>query len=290
MDSESEPELPLEPIPAVNWPAVRKRAYVLVTKPKLPAWAVIALLVLQQIPDWKSRYDFWLAAAKSLGGAPAMIASIIGSPYFGLIAGVMAGAYIVLIGEPKTKTQRHHWWPYIGWSIFGILLTVMVVAGIVGYVEIYIKQEVGSRDEAIQRQSAARPVFWHLTDFEKTSLGYALDQVPEDKRFPVQIRCLPDAGSRTHVKDLAKVFIDHQWKITANCLFSNVRPDLVGLYLVVAKKFGVNQTWLLGMHLSYLFSGNHPCDFSLIHCKASYSVSNPKIVSTSPPRQSTLTE
>jgi hypothetical protein len=237
MDSESEPELPLEPTPAINWPAVRKRAYVLVTKPKLPAWAVIALLVLQQIPDWKSRYDFWLAAAKSLGGAPAMIASVVGSVYFDPIVGILAAAYIVLIGEPKKRTQRHHWWPYIGWSIFGVLLTVLVVTEIVGYVEIYIKREVSGRDQAIQKQSAVRPVFWHLTDFEKMTLGYALDQVPEKERFPIQVRCLPDAGSRTYVEDLAKVFIDHQWKFTANCFFSNVRPDLVGLYLVVAKKF-----------------------------------------------------
>jgi hypothetical protein len=238
MDSESEPELPLEPTPAINWPAVRRRAYALVTAPKIPAWAVIALIVLREIPDWKSRYDFWLTAAKSLGGAPGMIASIIGSAYFGPTAGVIAAAYIIFIGEPKKNTQRHHWWPYIGWSVFGALVTVMVVTGIVGYVEIYIKQEVSNRDEAIQKQSAVRPVFWHLTDFEKASLAYALDQVPPDKRFPFQIRCLPDAGSRTYVEDLAKVFIDHQWKLTANCLFSNVRPDLVGLYIVVANKFG----------------------------------------------------
>src|SRR5713226_3466899 len=35
---------------------------------------------------------------------------------------------------------------------------------------------------------------------------------------------------------------------------------------------------------------NHPCDFSLIHVSASASFSNPKIVSTSPPRHMTLTE
>jgi hypothetical protein len=79
-------------------------------------------------------------------------------------------------------------------------------------------------------------VFWHLTDFEKTSLGFALDQVAEENRFELQIRCLPDAGSRTFVEDFAKVATDHKWKISANCLFSNVRPDLVGLYIGVAKK------------------------------------------------------
>jgi hypothetical protein len=70
MDTESEPELPLEPTPAINWAAVRKRAYVLITAPKIPAWAVIILLIVREIPDWKSRFDFWLAAARSLGGFP----------------------------------------------------------------------------------------------------------------------------------------------------------------------------------------------------------------------------
>jgi hypothetical protein len=237
MDGNEEPELPLEPAPAINWRALRRRAYLLVTAPKIPAWLVIVLLILKEVPDWKSRYDFWIAAAKSLGGIPGMIASVIGSGYFTPLAAIAAAAYIVLIGEPKKGVQRHHWWPYIGWSVFGTLVTVMVVTGIIGYVEIYIKEEVGKRDEIIQKQSVARPVFWHLTDFEKTSLGFALDQVPDEKRFQIQIRCLPDAGSRTFVEDFAKVLIDHKWKISANCLFSDVRPDLVGMYLGVAKKY-----------------------------------------------------
>jgi hypothetical protein len=33
-----------------------------------------------------------------------------------------------------------------------------------------------------------------------------------------------------------KVFIDHKWKITANCLFNNVRPDLVGVFVVVSNE------------------------------------------------------
>jgi hypothetical protein len=198
---------------------------------------VILLLVFKEIPDWKSRYDFWLSAAKSLGGIPGTVASIVASAYFAPIVGFVAAAYIILVGEPKKGVQRHHWWPYLGWSVFGLLLTIIVATGIVGYVEIYIKQQVSERDHEIQRHSAVRPVFWHLTDFEKISLGYALDHVPEDKRFAVQVRCLPDAGSRTYVEDLAKVFLDHQWKITANCLFSNVRPDLVGLFIGIAKKY-----------------------------------------------------
>jgi hypothetical protein len=68
MARDEEPELPLEPTPAINWSALRKRAYLLVTAPKLPAWAVILLLVVKEVPGWRSRFEFWLAAAKSLGG------------------------------------------------------------------------------------------------------------------------------------------------------------------------------------------------------------------------------
>ncbi|SRR5216683_2870424 len=236
MDSSEEPELPLKPTPAINWQALRRRGYLLVSKPKIPAWLVIIILVVKEIPDWKSRYDFWLTAAMSLGGVPGTIASVVASGYFAPIVGLAAAAYIVLVGEPKKGVQRHHWWPYIGWSVFGLMLTVMVVTGIVGYVEIYIKDEVGKRDETIQRQSSVHPVFWHLTDFQKTSLGFALDQIPEEKRFDIQIRCMPDSGSRTFAEDFAKVVVDHKWKIVANCLFSDIRPDLVGLYLGIAKK------------------------------------------------------
>jgi hypothetical protein len=236
MDSKEEPELPLEPAPAINWPGVRKRAYLLLTKPKIPAWAVIVILLLKEIPGWKSRFEFWVEAVKSLGGVPSLIASVIASNYFAPIAGIIAAAYIVLVGEPKKGVQRHYWWPYVGWSVFGILFTAIVVTGIVGYVEIYIKEEVGKRDTAIQQQAAVRPLFWHLTDFERAVLGFELAQLPEEKRFEIKIRCLPDASSRTFVEDIGTVIQDKNWKVSANCLFSNIRADFVGLSIGVAKK------------------------------------------------------
>jgi hypothetical protein len=236
MDNSGEPELPLEPTPAINWVAIRKRACVLVTAPKIPAWAAIALLVIREIPDWKSRYDFWLAAAKSLGGLPAMIAALISSPFFGPTVGLFAAAYIVLIGEPKNNTQRHHWWPYLGWTVFGLLATAIIVTGITGYVEIYIKEEVGKRDVALQNQASVHPILWHMTDEQRTKLGAALDEIPKDKRFPILIRCMSDSGSRTFAEYFAKIVSDHDWKFSGNCLFSDVRPDLIGVVLGVAKK------------------------------------------------------
>lgn len=80
-----------------------------------------------------------------------------------------------------------------------------------------------------------RPVYWRLTDAEKTRLGFELEKIPESDRFEVKIMCLPDAGSRTFVTDIAKVITDHHWKISVNCLFNRVRPDLTGFWFSVSK-------------------------------------------------------
>jgi hypothetical protein len=87
-----------------------------------------------------------------------------------------------------------------------------------------------------QKQALKAPMFWHLTDWEKYSLGYALDKVKDEDRFQINVKCLPDANPRTFVEDIGQVFLDHKWKVAANCLFSDARPDLVGLFVSVSKE------------------------------------------------------
>ena len=132
--------------------------------------------------------------------------------------------------------QRHHALRYIGWSVFLICLTTIVVTTGYGAIEFYIQQQVSKRDAEIQHQSAVRPVFWHLTDIEKTLLAHVISQIPAEQRFHIEIQCLPDAGSRSFVEDFAGVFVANDWKdIRANCLFSKVRPDLTGMYIGLSK-------------------------------------------------------
>ncbi len=212
------------------------------TKPvKLPGWAALLLVIIQIVPDWKSRIDFWLDVAERTGGYVAVAAGIFLSPYFtpGLLLGGLL--WIVFAGEAPRGVQRHHWLRYVGWSVFLICFTALVLTAGYGAIEIRIEQEVSKRDADLQKQAAIRPVYWHPTDFEKSSLAFALDQVPADQRFEIKILCLPDAGSRTFVEDLAKVFLDHQWKVTSNCLFNKLRPSLTGLAVaaspsLIAKK------------------------------------------------------
>ena len=224
--------MPSAPLPSKTW---RQRINSVFTEPvKLPGWAVVILVIVEGVPDWKHRLEFWLDVAKGTGGGIAMAATVIASPYFTpalLAAGLL---WIAFAGEAPKGVQRHHWLRYVGWSVFLICFTTIAVTVGFGAIEIYIKQEVGKRDDEIQKQAAIRPVFWHLTDWEKAALEFELNKLNSSQRFEIKIKCLPDAGSRTFVEDLAKVFVDNDWKITANCFFSDLRPDLVGLYVGVS--------------------------------------------------------
>jgi hypothetical protein len=228
--SDEEPTLPLELPIKVHKRTWRQRIKAVFTEPvKLPGWAAVAFVALQVIPDWKSRFDFWVDVAKQTGGYLAVAATVIASPYFTpslLTAGL---AWILFAGEAPRGVQRHHWMRYVGWSVFLVCFTTIVVTAGYGAIEFYIKEQVSTRDTEIQRQSAVRPVFWHLTDAQKTALGIALDKIPEGERFSISILCLPDAGSRTFTSEFAKVLKDHEWKFQPNCLFNDLRPDFTGI-------------------------------------------------------------
>ncbi len=215
----------------------RQRVAALFTQPvKLPGWAAAILAVIIFVPDWHSRIEFWLSVAKATGGYVGLIAAAITSPYFSPSLFVAGLLWILLVGEPTKGVQRRHWLRYVGWSVFIVCLTTVVITAGYGAIEFYIQREVSARDSALQQNAAVRPVFWHMTEVEKTALGIELDKIPEPDRFEVKVKCLPDAGSRTFVEDVAKVFIDHNWKITANCFFSDLRPDITGLYVAVPKE------------------------------------------------------
>jgi hypothetical protein len=214
----------------------RQRVRALFTQPiKLPGWAAAILAVIIFIPDWHSRIEFWLAVAKATTGYFGLIAAAIASPYFSLTLFVGGLLWVLLIGEPAKGVRRRHWLRYVGWSVFLICLTTVVATAGYGAIEFYIQQQVSARDREIQNRTASRPVYWHLTDAQRTALAFELDKVPEEKRFEVKIKCLPDAGSRTMVDDIGKVLIDHKWKVSANCLFSNIRADLTGFGVSVPK-------------------------------------------------------
>ena len=229
----SEPELPgLPPPPVPPW---WRRPLRLATRPKLPGWAVLLLLALREIPDWKGRIDFWLDTVKEAGGYAGSAATVINSPYFSLGLAGIGVLWLAFAGEPQRGVQRHPWLPYFGWTFVGLIFGAIALTAGWGAMQVSIQREVGKTDEKIQKDALSYPIFWHLTEYNRNALGLALDQIPADKRFDINVKCLPDSISRTFVEDLGKVIEDHHWTIKANCFFSDVRPDLLGMYIGVRK-------------------------------------------------------
>jgi hypothetical protein len=238
-----EPELPgIPPPPEPQKPSWYKHLWTrLFGWWKWPGWAGFLYLIFTEIPDWRHRIDFWLNAAEMMGGYLGTAAAFIGSSYFrwSLFSGAIV--YLVFVGEPQRGVQRHQWLPYIGWAVFGVCITAFVITAGRGAITIYIQEQVNSVDQALQQKAATRPLFWHLTDYNKNTLGFALDQTPKDKRFEVLIQCLPDATSRTYVEDLAQAFLAHQWSVKANCLFSQLKPDFLGVEIAVSARLAGRQ-------------------------------------------------
>jgi hypothetical protein len=97
-----EPELP----GALDTPSSCKlsaidRIQSLFTRRKLPGWVLVIWVVFQGVPDWKSRIDFWLDAAKAAGGYTSEAASVIGSPYFSVAMAVVGLLWLTFAGGPK---------------------------------------------------------------------------------------------------------------------------------------------------------------------------------------------
>jgi hypothetical protein len=126
-------------------PGLLSRARALLTGRKLPGWAIVLLAIVTWVPDWASRIKFWLEVVQSMGDWFGIIATIINSPYFSPGLFIIGLAYLAFVGEAPRGIQRHSWWPYVGWSVFGICLTAIIVTAGYGAIELYVRSEIAER-------------------------------------------------------------------------------------------------------------------------------------------------
>jgi hypothetical protein len=191
----------------------------------MPGWAVLLLLTLREIPDWKGRIDFWLDAAKEAGGYAGTAAQVINSPYFSLGMAAIGVLWLAFAGEPRRGVQRHIWLPYLGWAIAGLLLTAITLTSGWGALQIYVTKEVTLR---------STDHFWHLSDTQKQNLGRSLDSVPKNRRFPIYLRIvLANAQALTLSTDLMEVFHAHGWDVSG-AQDMGLRADLLGINFVLS--------------------------------------------------------
>ena len=88
---------------------IKERLSALSSRITIPGWLLILWAALQWVPDWKSRWDFWVGLATSaFKGAPVIwnaLNSFLTSPYFSLALLVIGLAYLLIAVRP---VHIHH--------------------------------------------------------------------------------------------------------------------------------------------------------------------------------------
>lgn len=140
--------------------------------------------------DIFGRLDLLWRVVESMGGTPALIASIVSSWQFSFALIAIGLIYTVFVGEPEQGVQRHTWWPYVAASIFFICLTAMGLLAIYGAYEVQLRKAYAAGAAGMSRGSSpANP----KTDGNQRSLHSAARVL-----MPDQQRILISEGSELH--------------------------------------------------------------------------------------------
>lgn len=188
-------------------PVVWKRLRALGERRRWPGWAMSLVGLIKTLDQWDERIRVAYDIARDLGGDPEMISVFLRSPWLGpgmIAAGVV---YLIFVGEPTVGVQRHPRWQTIGWSVFGICLTLLAL--MFGYVlvEAHVATELAGREIRFQ--------VWDMDVKQKNKLGELLDAIPADQRFPILIEASISSNlARSYANDLISVFADHHWQVS----------------------------------------------------------------------------
>ena len=190
-------------------PVVWKRLRALGEKRRWPGWAMSLVGLLKTVDQWDERIRVAYDISRELGGDPEMISAFLRSPWLGpsMIAAGMI--YVVFIGEPTVGVQRHPRWQIVGWSVFGICLTLLTL--MFGYVlvEAHVATELADREIRFQ--------VWHMDVKQKDTLGKLLDAIPDNQRFSILIEASISSNlARSYANDLGSVFTDHHWQVSGS--------------------------------------------------------------------------
>jgi hypothetical protein len=109
---------------------------------------MIAWSIFWWTPELYGKFDFWLGAAKEIGGKLGQIATFITSPWFSLALMVTGIAYLFLVGESE-RPVRHPIWPILGWVVVVTVALVFWSVLVAGYVATHVPQQMAreARDQ-----------------------------------------------------------------------------------------------------------------------------------------------
>ena len=146
--------------------------------------------LLQQIPDWKGRLDFWFDAAKMAGGYAGLAATVINSPLFSVGLAAAGILWLAFVGEPRKGVQRHAGLSFLGWSLVGFLSAAIILTLGWGAIQAYMQTEIVRGIHAGQLPDR------HLSESEATSLLAVLRPIASSFPENIQVQAVsasPDA-------------------------------------------------------------------------------------------------
>jgi hypothetical protein len=171
-------------------------AYVLLGTVPLPGWGFLILAIIMGVPDWKSRYDFWLGVAESSAPWFGPIIPVLRYPYFPAVLAIVGIIYLILVGYPGPSIIRHSVVPLVAWILFAISATAVVGTAVAGYFEFRVREEADKLVLSIPRSSSPRennplqpqrPLNYENRDLQPNQIRILLNEFPNLKASMQQL-------------------------------------------------------------------------------------------------------
>ncbi len=116
----------------------------LVGQVKLPALPFLVLAIVIGVPDWNSRYQFWLQAAKSSGGLFGTVATLLLLPGASAAIAVIGLLLVVAFEVRDRRLARSGPSVAFAWASLVACVAAVGCTAIYGYVQVYIKREIAA--------------------------------------------------------------------------------------------------------------------------------------------------
>ena len=122
---------------------------------KLPTWSFFVLAIIVGLPDWNSRFQFWLQAAKFSGGIPGALATALLWPY---AAVVIAGLGLLSLAAFEVRDRKLAASAIsVAFAWFSLVVCAIAIGStaVYGYVQIYIKREIAAGMAGLPRNASS---------------------------------------------------------------------------------------------------------------------------------------
>ena len=156
----------------------------------LPGWGLLLLAIVMGVPDWKSRYDFWLGVAESSAPWFGPIIPVLRYPYFPAVLAVVGIIYLALVGYPGPSIIRHRIVPLVAWVLLAFSATAVAGTAVAGYFEFRVREEADKLALGIPRSSSPRennpsqpqrPLNFDTRDLQPNQIRILLNEFPNLK-------------------------------------------------------------------------------------------------------------